>query len=113
MNKIVQHIPGFIGGDGAPEGVRFDSVAELLEIPWIKQWEKTFIPPTEWAEAMQFHEFDLEIFYRWAMCDNSLMAEYNEGKRWYVIGCIEKPEEVDLPRVVEEEYGRRMKDRRG
>lgn len=73
-NEIRQYRPSFFEGFGN-ETVAFDTVEQLVEIPWVKNF----------ATDKDFHQF--------SMSDKSLMAEYDGGKRWMVCGTLKNPVE--------------------
>jgi len=68
--RITQHVPCFVECD--PYRGTFDTLKELFEIDWIKQYQK---------------DDNLE-FYRFSLSSNILMAEYNKGNKWWVVGYI-------------------------
>jgi hypothetical protein len=76
MNEIRQHIPSFIDGVD-PLTIPFETVAELLDIPFVKN----FIDGMAWP------------FYRFSFCPDisALMAEYQLGQHWFVVGFIRDP----------------------
>ena len=73
-NRIVQHLPGYIDFD--IECVGFDTLEELLNIEWVK-W---------WSERPKFYRYS---------CDEYLMAEFDDGYKWYALGRLRNP--VNLP----------------
>ena len=75
----MEYVPGFVDNGEDLKEVTFKTTKELLKIPFVKRWSK-----------------DKE-FYRFSISDENLMAEFKNGKEWWVIGNIERPEEVDLP----------------
>ena len=78
-NRIVARCPNayFLDDD---QMVGFDTTEELLEIDFVKNWSK------------------IETFYRYSISGNHLMAEYENGKKWWVIGNIRNI--VDLPKWI-------------
>lgn len=60
--------------------ITFETVDELLSMDWI-------------ARRKNYQDGD---FYRFSISENRLMAEYAEGKKWWVVGFLEKP--IDLPK---------------
>jgi hypothetical protein len=92
MNFIIQYRPPFFSGY-ENETKRFNSLEELLKIEWIYSW-------TEYAD-----------FYRFSICKHSrekqpftLMAELNEGRKWFVIGFIDNDFYInELPKWVKNE----------
>lgn len=77
-NYIVQHIPGFVETEKEPERVDFDTLEELLAIPFVASWKAD--PP----------------FERFSLSMNHLMAEMKDGSYW-VVGYLQHPELVQLP----------------
>lgn len=77
MNTITQYRPNYFDGfDIKTES--FESIKQLTNIPWVKSFSTS---PT-------FHRFSTSNFY--------LMAEYDSGTRWYIVGLFKLPE-VRLP----------------
>ena len=79
VNKFIQHIPGFIGGI-EPERNDFETTEDLLKLEAVRRY----------GRGKDFSHF--------ALSDDLLMEISDEGLRWWVVGSIEKPEEVDLPK---------------
>lgn len=77
MNEITQYRPNYFSGF-ENETVSFSSTEELLEIPFIQN-------------------FKHGKFSSFSKSDNRLMAEYDDGYEWWVVGMIKSPELVDLP----------------
>lgn len=77
MNKITQHIPGFCDGFEARVS-EFSELVELIAVPWVAHWEKS---PGG--------------FHRWSVSrageSTCLMAEYDGGKKWWVVGYLAEP----------------------
>ncbi len=74
-NRIVQHIPPFV--DGVPKKeVEFDTLEELLEISWIKQW----------SQAEEFDKFSISNRDSLTL----LMVEFTHKQehQWYVLGYL-------------------------
>lgn len=76
--KIRQHIPGFVTGV-EPDEADVETLAELLALPWVKQYETRVFKAS---------------FHRWSAAFNSgadyhLMAEYNGGTAWWVVAYME------------------------
>jgi len=71
-NRIVQHFPAYMDFD--PECVGFDTLEELLEIPWVKRW----------SENANFYQYSGGDY---------LMAEFHEGYEWWAIGKLRNPVE--------------------
>ena len=84
MNTIRQHIPNFVDTH-VPYESNFNITEELLNIPWVKQWER---------------DSDKK-FYRWSKSEELLIAEYDNGNYWWVIGYIKDPKKVKLLKTVE------------
>ncbi len=84
--KITQHIPGFVQTDDPPETAEYASAAELLAVPFVHRW--TTVKPG-------FHQFSSSR--RNQMTRPYLMAEFDEGRVWYVVGFMDG----DLPDLPE------------
>lgn len=72
MNTIKRHRPSYFTGF-EDQIVKFDTVDELLQIGFVANF------------ASQ------ENFFRFSVTDENLMAEYNEGYTWWVVGWFEQP----------------------
>jgi hypothetical protein len=82
-NHIVKHYPNFVDrGDDPVEEADFETDEELLSIPWVKSFSEH------------------NKFFKFGMSDELLVATYKEGKEWWVVGSIEHPELVKLPRIL-------------
>jgi hypothetical protein len=88
MNKFIRHIPNFVDVDDRSvfDPVEFEATEDLLNIPVVKGW----------LEQVDFSHF--------AMSDEHLMAILDDGFHWWVVGRVEKPERIDLPRWDEGRY---------
>lgn len=75
MNEIRQHIPAFVETEKGPEVMPFETLDELLVIPWVKRWR----------EFPRFHQF--------SQSDRHLMAEFRGGREWWVVGLLSNPVE--------------------
>jgi hypothetical protein len=75
MNRIKQHLPGFV--DGEPQEANFDTVEDLLAIPWVGFFKQR------------------PSFMRFSKSRELLMAEMRD-EHW-VVGYIKEPDRVDLP----------------
>lgn len=76
MNRIKQEIPVEVevGQPGLwPKEAEFASLEELLEIPWVKL--ATMRPG----------------FHRFSLWGTRLMAEFQQGRFWYVVGHLDQP----------------------
>jgi hypothetical protein len=77
-NSIRQHRPDFV--EGYPKAlVEFDTLEELLAIPWVKNFSV------------------LKTFHRYSVSGNCLIAEYRNGREWWVVGLL-KNNDVGLPK---------------
>jgi len=90
--KIRQHIPHFVDTNNK-QNVEFKTLEELINIPWVK----------DWSLEKKFSRFSIDI-------DNDnkskipsamLMAEFNNGKIWWVVGRISNLEPtLNLPKWI-------------
>jgi len=75
--RITQHRPAFCSGF-TNEVVEFKTTEELLNIPFVKKFSD---------------KIDDTNFYRYSLSAHGyrklLMAEYNEGTIWWVVGYID------------------------
>jgi hypothetical protein len=74
-NTIVQHVPAFADNFEPRRKAMFDTLDELMEVPWVKQWAGD------------------QGFWRFSLNGNILLVERNEGRWWWVVGFLEKPVE--------------------
>lgn len=81
MIKAVEHVPGFVTGI-EPNVADVATTAELLALPWVKQYEQAPDP------AYSFH--------RWVQHHGHLMTEYNGGAVWFVVAYL-SGDPVELP----------------
>jgi hypothetical protein len=79
VNSFRQHIPAFVETDRPVSVMPFETTEQLLALDVVRR----HIGPTH---------------SHFAMSDNCLMEISDEGLRWWVVGFIEKPDAVDLPR---------------
>lgn len=82
-----QHIPAFVSGSNY--AVRtFTSTDELLGLPEVKMWKQ------EPMVGAEFHQFSMNA--------HRLMAEFDGGRKWYVVGFVDEPsiQFIDLPKWV-------------
>ncbi len=95
MNSITQHIPNYVEGFER-RTVEFETLEELVAIDWVKQHSEPHEPielvnvlTGEKAEPPKspgpFHRFSQseEWHDRWL-----LIAEFAEGKKWWVVGIL-------------------------
>jgi len=103
-NHFRQHVPSFV--DGVERfGFDFTTTEELLGNEWIKGWSKPFKPKklisidfTTGETTESETKNTSGDFCRYSISDNHLMAEFDDGFHWWVLGTIEKPELIDLPK---------------
>jgi hypothetical protein len=114
MIVVVAHRPGFVESDEPLKRAEVQTTEDLLAVAWIRQW----IEPTEpywqtsfsWPNgpdhpAVETRKWVIPNeppFYRWSKTKRDeypcLMAEYDEGRKWWVIGFIrEGYDELQLP----------------
>ena len=77
MNRFVQHVPNYVG-HLSPISFEFSSTDELLAHPHVQSW--------------------LGAGYIPFIADKILMIESSDHLFLYVLGYIDNPSEVDLPR---------------
>ena len=78
MNRFRPHRELLV--DSELEARDFDTLDELLLIP-----------------NVAVHARD-KSFHRFSLSGEHLMSEYDGGKRWWVVGTVQRPELLDLPR---------------
>lgn len=78
MNQFKAHIPPFMDIPH-PSPVEFNTLDELLQIPFVSNFSEE------------------ENFYRFSLAGYSLMAEFDEGREWWVVGSISRPGALNLP----------------
>jgi len=89
--KIIQYRPAYFEGYKNEEN-KFNSIDELLNIPWIKSFSK-------YDDFYQFSlERDKDGFYNF---QHSLMAEFKKGKEWWVVGNINEKDIHLLDKMIE------------
>ena len=86
MATIIQYIPAFFSGFPRKEET-FESQEELLSIPFVRG----FSEHENGAKDEYFHQYSINIR------NNNLMAECDNGKKWYVIGSIDDVTMLTLP----------------
>ena len=79
MSSIKQYIPNYVDGID-PETVKFFSTEELLKIPFVESWSK------------------YPEFFQYSLSENLLMAEFKDGKEWWVVGYIYGDIIINLPK---------------
>ena len=88
MNRIRQHRPAFVTGF-ENEVVKFNTTEELLEIEFVKNFSRND----------NFCRYSLST----SLGRGALMAEYEDGYEWWVIGHLDNTEEVNLPKWMPKE----------
>lgn len=82
-NAFRQHIPGFVDHTVPSEPLPFRTKEELLALPEVASWK------------------EVASFYRFSVADPvtnpTLMAELDEGQKWWVVGYLESAEGLGLP----------------
>lgn len=79
--KIREHIPAFIS-DLKPHEATFETIDQLLSISWVARWKKdSFVD-------LPFLRFSLT---RYTKGKDLLMAEFDGGRKWWVVGYINQP----------------------
>jgi hypothetical protein len=87
MSKFRQHVPNFVDIDeDQKEAGEFHSQEELLAHPWIASW----------AQEKGFFRYSLSPQGRGY--ETHLMAEFDEGKKWWVLGYLSDTEGLSLPK---------------
>jgi hypothetical protein len=81
--KITEHAPSFVSLETGTNVQDFNTLEELLEIPFVKKW----------STEKNFYRFSLADY---ALNFQLLVAEFNDGKRWFIVGFIENCN-IDLP----------------
>ena len=91
MITIVQHVPNYVEmGDTPRKRAEVEDVSALLDVPWVKAWEKYVTP-----ESRQWARSDNCLMIDGISCNNSASLD---GKRWYwVIGYLDG-ETPELPK---------------
>lgn len=79
INTYKQRIPGGMDTNMPPVEFKFESLEQLINNDAINRYSK------------------LENFNKFVMDDNCLMAIYENGKKWWVLGYISIPELICLP----------------
>jgi len=79
INTFREYFPDSFDMVTIPNDTDFDTIDQLIEIPRVKK------------------VMGLEGFSKLSKSGTFLMAEFDEGKRWYIIGYLRYPDWVDLP----------------
>jgi len=95
MNRIIQHIPSFIDVNKKLEWINFNTIEELLNIPFVKQWAKPM---------------DGKDFLCFALYGNYLLVIHDDGFHWWTVGYIENSSSIDLPKWIGGKYQAQMLD---
>jgi hypothetical protein len=76
--KVRQHVPGFVLGT-EPQEAMVATVKDALELDFVKSWKDKPKPDP-------FHQYSISKHHgnKW-----TLMAEYDEGRNWFVIAYLE------------------------
>lgn len=85
MNAIRAHIPAYMRDPQDAETLKwvdFSTLEELLEISFVHNFCENAAPS--------------KIFSHYAKSDDLLMAVYNDGYSWLVVGYLKDPDSVDL-----------------
>ena len=99
MSEIIQYTPSFFSGFDN-EVHEFNSLEQLLEIPFVKNITKISLM----GNGSKFYRFSYSTM-SYASDESkryALMAEYNEGYEWWVIGYINDKEIISKLPVWEE-----------
>lgn len=80
MNSLRLHIPTFVDHDSPVESLSFESTAELLALSSVQRYA------------------GIDGFSHFAISDSLLMAVYDGGSRWFVVGTLADPAAVPLPK---------------
>ena len=73
MAAILQHIP-HMDGVTSPASAAFDSLAELLAIPWVAEYRD----PQRWSAFGAFCRYSIRAGDKWH--GQQLVVEYNKGR---------------------------------
>lgn len=74
MSKILQHRPGFFDSDNPQQEIEFSTLEELLKIKFVKKF----------TNRADFYQFSISR----KLTSPTLMAEYDNGYKWWVIGFL-------------------------
>ena len=78
MNRFTQHIPSFVDYRKEPPHFDFETTEELVSSPLVRDNLRA-------------------DFSHFAMSENALMQIADQGRWWWVMGYVKKPEEINLP----------------
>jgi len=93
MATIRQYRPAYFSGF-ENETKAFTSLKELLNIDWVDNFRKM---PNGQIDP-NFHQYSTNKYSDHKGCEYVLMAEYNNGHSWYVIGFMDENEVIkELP----------------
>ena len=89
MATIRQRIPNYVSGVD-PETVEFQTLDDLLDIPFVKIWKENGL-----CRDNNFYQYSVSEEH-WGTV---LMAEYNSGIKWWVVGTMKgiTGKELGLP----------------
>jgi len=120
-----QHIPNFVDTD-TRNRAEVSSVEELLAVPWIASWAKSWpdhditMNVTAWPDGVETHTQEqrpvkAQTFHRWSIADPhndpTLMAEFDNGDRFWVVAYLRSDEPIPLPEWHETENARLHRER--
>lgn len=91
MNSFRQHTPSFVDVD-RPEAIPFETTEQLLALEVVRRYGKR------------------PDFSHFALSGDLLMEISDEGHHWWVVGYIDQPELVDLPKWVYGKYRAELPD---
>ena len=80
MNQFKRHFPNFVDISEKPEWIDFETTDDLLGLYVVRKFEND------------------RNFSHFAISGNILMAVYNDGLEWWVVGFIKDPSTIDLPK---------------
>lgn len=90
MNTFIPHNPGYMDdlqSDMNSNNINFETTDDLLSIPFVYRFcASNFGPPN-----------NMWKFSHYAIRDELLIAVYNDGYLWFVVGSIDDPSTVELP----------------
>lgn len=96
MGQIIQYRPAYVTGF-ENQTRTFGSLNELLNIDWVDRFRK--LPNGQIDPS--FHKYSISKHSDYKGYEYTLMAEYKDGKEWWVIGYLdESPTLHELPKWV-------------